>query len=172
MNWKKSGIKKDKQSITSQWEFSEIELIHGVVVKRIKNVIGNNGHLTEIWRKDWGLDSGEVNQVFQNVLQPNKISGWHAHEYTIDRIMVNWGTMKIVLADTRPDSPTNGMINEFQIGVLDPTIIIIPTKVFHAVQNIDHQPSALLNLVDTAYQYTDPDHWRIPLDSDQISYKF
>ena len=31
------------------------ELIAGVQVKEVKNVIKDNGYLTEIWREDWPL---------------------------------------------------------------------------------------------------------------------
>jgi glycosyltransferase involved in cell wall biosynthesis len=32
--------------------------------------------------------------------------------------------------------------------------------------------SVLLNLVDNAYRYEDPDHWRLPPDSPQVPYRF
>jgi hypothetical protein len=40
------------------------------------------------------------------------------------------------------------------------------------MQNISNSCTVLLNLVDRAYQYEQPDHWRLPLDSDQIPYRF
>jgi dTDP-4-dehydrorhamnose 3,5-epimerase len=51
-------------------------------------------------------------------------------------------------------------------------LLIIPPGVFHGVQNISSQPAVLLNLVDKAYQYEAPDHWRLPLDTDKIPYRF
>ena len=38
--------------------------------------------------------------------------------------------------------------------------------------NISPEPALLLNLVNRAYQYEDPDHWRLPLDTDKIPYRF
>ena len=34
------------------------------------------------------------------------------------------------------------------------------------------EPAVLLNLVNRAYQYEDPDHWRLPLGTDKIPYRF
>ncbi len=172
MNWKIKGIKKDKVSITSDWDLINQKLIDGVKIKEVKNVIKGNGLLTEVWRKSWNLDSEPVDQVFQVTLNIGEISDWHVHEYTTDRIFVNSGTIKIVLFDSRENSPTFGLINEFKIGELRPMLVIIPSKVFHAIQNIGDKTASLLNIVDKAYSYEDPDHWRVSIDSEAIPYKF
>ncbi|MCE6989109.1 dTDP-4-dehydrorhamnose 3,5-epimerase family protein [Dyadobacter sp. CY323] len=170
--WTVANSIKDSKSITAQWSLTNFALIDGVSVKEVKNVLKNNGHLTEIYRQDWELDDLPVGQIFQVSLNPNGISAWHAHEITTDRIFVNTGSIKVVLYDAREDSSTYGMVNEFRCGALRPMLIIVPPKVWHGVQNYTSEPAALLNIVDKAYQYDDPDHWRIPLDSPEIPYKF
>jgi dTDP-4-dehydrorhamnose 3,5-epimerase len=40
------------------------------------------------------------------------------------------------------------------------------------VQNIGDGPAAVLNAVDRAYDYEDPDHWRLPADTPEIPYRF
>jgi dTDP-4-dehydrorhamnose 3,5-epimerase len=170
--WGIAGAIKDPKSITAQWNPSSLSFIDGVFVKEVKNVIKNNGHLTEIYRQDWELDDLAVAQIFQVSLNPHGISAWHAHEITTDRIFVNSGSIKVVLYDAREESPTYGQINEFRCGELRPMLIIVPPRVWHGVQNYTSEPAALLNIVDKAYQYDDPDHWRIPLDSPEIPYTF
>lgn len=170
MDWKLNGVSRDLMSVTSDWEIINNDLIEGVRVKEIKNVVKDNGYLTELWRKDWNLDELDIEQVFQNVLYPSERSGWHAHERTTDRIIVNWGVLKIILFDSRKESPSYNKINEFRCGSLRPMLLVIPPQVFHAVQNTSDQPASLINLVDKAYDYQNPDHWRLPIDSDQIPY--
>tara|TARA_R110002124_G_scaffold225213_2_gene390580 strand:- start:789 stop:1319 length:531 start_codon:yes stop_codon:yes gene_type:complete len=172
LKWELKGAIKDPQSITAQWTPTNQALIDGVQVKEVKNVLKNNGHLTEIYREDWGLDDLHVSQIFQVSLLPGGISAWHAHEITTDRIFVNTGSIKVVLYDGREGSPTFGKINEFRCGALRPMLIVVPPKVWHGVQNFTSQPASLLNIVDKAYQYNDPDHWRIPLDTEEIPYTF
>ena len=113
-----------------------------------------------------------MDQVFQVLLQPNGLSAWHAHAVTTDRLFVNHGQIKIVLYDARPQSPTHGVINEYRLGTVRPALLVVPPQVWHGVQNLSHEPSLLLNLVDEAYRYEDPDHWRLPPDTDQIPYSF
>ncbi len=165
------GCAKDRQSITSDWEFLQPR-IDQVRIKEVKNVVKENGALTEVYRRDWQLDAGEVDQVFQVLLEPGGVSAWHTHQLTTDRLFVSQGTIKVVLYDARQSSPTCGLINEFRLGSLRPALIIVPPGVWHGVQNISRAPACLLNLVDRAYAYEDPDHWRLPWDTEKIPYSF
>lgn len=165
------GTLKDSQSVTRDWQPLQ-DLIDGVVVREVRNVTKNNGLLTEVFRSDWGLDNLPLEQVFQNLLHPGAISGWHVHRTTTDRIFINLGLIKIVLFDARQGSPTHGRINEFRFGLSRPALVVVPPGVWHAVQNVGPDVSALLNLVDQAYQYEDPDHWRLPIDTPAIPYTF
>ncbi|MDO9635444.1 MAG: hypothetical protein Q7I95_00660, partial [Thiobacillus sp.] len=45
-------------------------------------------------------------------------------------------------------------------------------QVWHAVENITSAPALLINAVDKAYRYESPDHFRLPLETDQIPYRF
>jgi dTDP-4-dehydrorhamnose 3,5-epimerase len=170
--WLLEGASKDQQSITSEWEAMNQTLIAGVRLREVKNVLKANGSLTEIYRRDWKMDDLPVNQVFQVTLLPQAISAWHAHEVTTDRLFVHQGIIRIILYDGREASPTYGVLNEFKLGVLRPGLLLIPPKVWHGVQNIGESTSALLNLVDHAYTYEDPDHWRLPHNTQAIPFHF
>lgn len=170
--WMLEGTVKDRQSITSDWEFTNKKLISGVVVREVKHVPKGNGSLTEIYRRDWATDDLPVDQVFQVALVPGGISAWHTHEVTTDRLFVNHGLIRIVLYDAREDSSTYGVLNEFKLGTIRPGLVVVPPKVWHGIQNISESPSLLLNMVDRAYRYEDPDHWRLPQDSPLIPYQF
>src|SRR5262245_6069496 len=169
--WLLAGAEKNTQSVTSDWQFVNQEAIAGVVLKLVQNVPTPYGHLTEVYRRDWGLDAGPVDQVFQLTLGPGSVSAWHAHEHTTDRLFVNRGLIRIVLYYARRDSTTFGRINEFTCGTIRPCLLLIPPRVWHGVLNLGNEPANLLNLVDRAYRYDDPDHWRLPPDSPEIPYK-
>lgn len=162
---------RDRQSITADWMAVQ-DRIEGVVVREVKNVLKSNGVLVEVFRRDWGLDDRPVDQVFQVRLDPAAVSAWHTHRLTTDRLFVNQGHINIVLYDAREASPTLGCINEFRFGELRPALVIVPPGVWHGIQNVAEQPSSLLNLVDVAYQYESPDHWRLPADTEEIPYRF
>jgi dTDP-4-dehydrorhamnose 3,5-epimerase len=164
--------RQDPQSVTAEWQSLQ-KTIDGVCVKEVRNVVKGNGDvLSEIFRRDWLLDHGVIEQVFQVVMNPGAISGWHAHRLTTDRLFVGLGLIQIVLYDSRIHSPSRGMINEFRFGAVRPAVVSVPPGIWHAVRNIASTPAILLNLPDRAYSYEDPDHWRLPLDTDKIPYRF
>jgi dTDP-4-dehydrorhamnose 3,5-epimerase len=163
---------RDARSITRDWQLVAQTLIDGVVVHEVKNVPTSYGYLTEIYRSDWPLDGGVADQVFQSILEAGGISAWHAHGRTTDRLFVTQGRMRVVLFDARSASPTSGAINVFVFGTVRPALIVIPPRVWHGVENLAATPSVLVNIVDRAYRYDQPDHYRLPLDSDAIPYRF
>ncbi len=171
-DWAVEGMSRDLQGITRDWQLLGQSLIDGVALKEVANVMSGYGVLTEIYRSDWGLDAMPVTQVFQSSLNPGGISGWHAHGETTDRLFVSTGTMRIVLYDSRRSSPTYKGVNEFRLGVQRPALVVIPPGVWHAVENTCATPSLLLNAVDVAYRYESPDHFRLPIDTPHIPYRF
>lgn len=170
--WLLPNATRDKQSVTSDWAMAGVTMIDGVQLREIKNVPKNTGSLVEIVRTEWLGDHTTIAQVFQVTLLPQAISAWHAHEKTRDRLFVNRGLIKIVLYDAREGSPTFGEINEFKLGSIRPALLVVPPKIWHGVQNISEEPSTILNLVDRAYSYENPDHWRVDVNSPEIPYRF
>lgn len=170
--WRIAGAVKDPQTITARWTPSAMRLIAGVAIREVLHVPKSNGYLTEIFRRDWPEAHGEVDQIFQVVLDPGAVSAWHAHAETTDRLFVSHGLMRIVLYDARPDSQTHGAINELRFGTIRPALIHVPPRVWHGVQNVSQGPAILINAVDRAYDYESPDHWRAPADSPEIPFTF
>jgi dTDP-4-dehydrorhamnose 3,5-epimerase len=162
---------RDRQSITKDWQPLQ-SLIEGVETREVKNVLKDNGCLTEVWRADWMLPGEAVAQIFQVMLSPGAISAWHVHVGATDRLFGSNGNLKLVLYDARPDSPTHGRVNVIRCGSLRPMLIVVPPGVWHGVQNLGAEPALLLNLPDRAYRYDAPDHWRLPPDSPRIPYSF
>lgn len=170
--WLLEGAIKDDQSVTPHWQPVQQQLIHGVVVKEVLHLLPAGGIMTELYRKDWNTDAEDVDHVFARTLDPGANSAWHAHALTRDRLFVLQGAARIVLYDSRPESPTCGAINQFRVGALRPTLITVPQKVWHAVQNIGPDTVLVVNMVSRAYQYADPDHYRLPADTPAIPFKF
>ena len=169
--WLLNGATQDRQSVTPEWKLVDQPLIDGVQLKAVKHVAKAGGYLTELFRRDW-IDDGEVEQVFQNVMFPGAISAWHAHDVTTDRLFATDGQIQIVLFDARRNSPTYGLLNQFHVGPANPLLVIVPPRVWHGVQALGCQNSTLVNIVDRAYCYEAPDHWRLPQNTAEIPYQF
>lgn len=167
MNWSVTGPK-DPQLVRSDWTPASAEQIDGVVTRSISNVLTDNGTLTEIWRADWALDDRPVGQVFQRHLQIGYESGWHCHAGATDRLFCAVGTVKVGLYDSRIDSPTHRNSLILRLGAGRPALVVVPPGVWHAVRNIGDGPAVFVNVTDVAYDYDDPDHYRLPYGTPQI----
>ena len=162
--WMIEGAERDGQSVTPKWDSVGNHLIPGVKVFETRNVLTGYGRLVEIYREDWGLDDDPVRQVYQSTLNPGEGSAWHAHGDTRDRLFVNAGTMRIVLYDSQ-----SRVVNAFTLGEHRPGLVVIPQGVWHGILNVGHGPASVINLVSHAYDYEEPDHWRLPADTDKIA---
>lgn len=168
--WRLDGAVRDGQTITPAWTPAGLRLIAGVTIREVAHVPGRHGHLTEVFRAEWCPGDGAVDQIFQVVMRPGALSAWHAHEMTTDRIFITDGLVRIGLYDGREGSSTYGLVNDFTFGTIRPALVVVPPKVWHGVQNVSDAPSTVLNVVDRAYDYEAPDHWRAPHDSPQIPF--
>jgi dTDP-4-dehydrorhamnose 3,5-epimerase len=163
------GARKDPQIITDGWQ-KLTSLIDGVSVREVLHVPREHGVITEIYRPDWDPTGQPVIHVYQSRLYPGAIGAWSCHSQTVDRLFVNQGSLKIVLFDGREDGRTSGQINELYVGDARPTLVIVPPGVWHGLQNLGNSDALILNFPTRAYDYEDPDHYRLPFDTPEIPY--
>lgn len=165
------GARKDSQIITNSWDKIQ-NLIDGVSITEVRHVPRDHGVITELYRPDWDPTGLPVVQSYQSRLFVGAIGAWSCHSRSIDRIFVNEGHVKVVLYDGREDSATYRQLNELNVGDARPTFLVIPVGVWHGLQNVGSTDALVLNFPTEAYKYEDPDHYRLPFDTDEIPYSW
>jgi dTDP-4-dehydrorhamnose 3,5-epimerase len=163
--------KKDVQTVTPEGE-PIMPLIAGVRIRAAVTQTDERGTLCEILNPQWDFHPAPLTYVYQFTIRPGKVKGWHVHHLHDDRIFISQGTLKVVLYDSRPDSPTYGMVNEIYRSELHRTLMTIPAYVYHAHQNIGTTDALLISMPTRLYNHADPDVYRLPLDTDAIPYRF
>lgn len=159
MYWEKRNVKE------------VITVIDGVKIKKLKPIPDERGRLMEILRSDDDLFL-RFGQVYITTAYPGVVKAWHYHKKQTDNFAVVHGMMKIVLYDSRKDSPSNGQINEFFAGTLNPLLIQIPPMVIHGFKCIGEHESMVINCPTEVYNYTNPDEYRIDPHSKDIPYSW
>jgi len=144
-------------------------MIDGVVIKKLRVIPDERGRLMEILRVDDPLFK-KFGQVYMTTTYPGVIKGWHFHKLQEDNITVVAGMLKIVLYDPRPSSPTRGEVNEFFAGDHNPILVHVPIGVYHGWKCISESEAIVVNNVTEAYNYKEPDEFRLAYDSDEIPY--
>lgn len=163
-----------KQDVATTTAESEplLDLIHGVQIRPAITHADGRGTLTEILNPAWNFHPAPLVYVYQFTIRPGMIKGWHKHHLHDDRIFLSQGSLKVVLYDDRPDSPTYKMINEIHRHEHHRSIMIIPAFVFHAHQNIGSTDALCISMPTRPYAHHEPDVFRLPIHNDYIPYKF
>ena len=137
------------------------ELIAGVKVKPLRLLCDERGWLMEILRADQGDLFTTFGQVYVSATYPGTVKAWHYHRRQVDNFACVAGMVKLVLVDTRDDSPTLGAINEFFIGSQNPTLVQVPNLVYHGWKCISLEAALVVNVPTEPYNYADPDEHRL-----------
>jgi dTDP-4-dehydrorhamnose 3,5-epimerase len=135
--------------------------IDGVKVKPLRVVADERGWLMEILRADDAALFTRFGQVYVSATYPGVVKGWHYHRKQVDNFACIAGMIKLVLIDTRAGSPTEGVVNEFFIGGLNPLLVQVPNLVYHGWKCISVEPSLVVNVPDEPYHRDDPDEHRV-----------
>jgi dTDP-4-dehydrorhamnose 3,5-epimerase len=163
--------KRDPQTVTPEGK-SLKRLIDGVKLRPAITHPDDRGSLCEIFSSQWAIDDGPVCYVYMAMLRPHKIKGWVVHREQDDRLFVTHGTVRFVLYDDRPESPTHKMISELFIGEQNRTLVCVPKGVYHALQNVGDTDATFINVPTKPYNHANPDKFRLPLVNDLIPYRF
>ncbi|HEX5309240.1 MAG TPA: cupin domain-containing protein [Solirubrobacteraceae bacterium] len=162
---------KDKAHMTPDWALRG-ERIDGVTVREVKHIVTANGHTTELFRDDWGVVERPVVQMIHVSLRPGALSAWHMHKLKTDHLFVVSGMLKLALYDDREGSPSKGQVDVFHLSGMRPMLVVIPPGVWHGLQTLSPESCSFVNFFDNAYDYNDPDDWRLPPDTDEIPFRF
>jgi dTDP-4-dehydrorhamnose 3,5-epimerase len=146
-------------------------MIHEVVTKKLRVIPDERGRLMEILRSDDELFS-KFGQVYMTTAFPGVVKGWHYHKKQTDHFSVVKGMIKLVLYDSRKDSPTQGEVNEFILGEHNPLLVKIPPLVFHGFKCVSEQEAICINVPTEVYDYDQPDEFRIDPHENDIPYSW
>lgn len=94
------------------------------------------------------------------------------HKKHEDRYFVMFGEMEMVLYDARENSKTKGLVTKFYVSEYQRCMLNIPAGVWHANRNVGSKDLVIVNFPTIQYEHQSPDKYRLPLDTDQIPYKF
>lgn len=145
------------------------QLIDGVRTKKLNVHADERGRLMEMLRLDDEIFL-KFGQAYLTTAYPGVVKAWHYHRIQTDHFIVVRGMMKVVLYDSREDSPTKGMVNEFFMGDWNPMLLQIPANVYHGFKCISEHEALVVNIPTEMYNYKEPDEFRLDPHTSDIPY--
>ena len=144
-------------------------LIKGVRVKRLSIIPDERGRLFEMLRRDEELFL-KFGQVYCTTINEGVVKGWHFHKKQIDNFVCVSGMIKLVAYDSRPKSPTKGLINEWFIGTHNQCLVQIPAGVYHGFKGLTEPEAVVINIPTEPYYHAKPDEYRMEPHGSEIPY--
>ncbi|MEA2975611.1 MAG: hypothetical protein QOF19_1131 [Alphaproteobacteria bacterium] len=166
-----AAAKRDVQSVTPAGE-SVSPLLDGMQARFLPPHTDERGTVFEMFdiRWDWYLDP--VTFMYYFSIRPGFAKGWGLHKEHEDRYILIQGEMELVLYDVRSQSKTYGKIVKLYLSEQNRRIVNIPRFVWHADRNIGSKDAVVINLPTKPFDHTNPDKYRLPLDTDLIPHSF
>ena len=148
-----------------------MDLIEGVIIKKLSPILDERGYLQECFRSDWAVFQ-KFGQAYITVAFPNVVKAWHLHKLQTDNMVCLKGNGKLVLSDNRKNSSTHKKKNEIFFGEKTPILVTIPPNIWHGFKAIGNKEILVLNVPTELYNYSEPDEYRLPYDSEEIDYSW
>lgn len=148
-----------------------MKLINGVIAKPLRVIPDERGRLFEMLRRDEPAFR-KFGQVYCTAIHFGVVKGWHYHKRQVDNFVCVSGMIKLVLYDGRGGSRTQGLVNEFFIGVHNPVLVQIPARVLHGFKGLSDPESLVINISTEPYDRAKPDEYRVDPQQNEIPYNW
>lgn len=162
---------RDGNTVTPSGERTEVS-IDGLKIRDLVLHTDERGTVCELFDPRWNWHPDPMVFSYVWTLRPGWVKGWAMHKMHEDRYCLISGEMKLVLYDTRDQSPTFGRIQEIHLSEQRRQLVNVPSGVWHADENIGTTNAVIINYPTIQYDHANPDKYRLPLDTDLIPYRF
>jgi len=162
---------RDHQTVTSEGEPLH-DLPAGSSLRDTRTHVDDRGTVFELYDSRWDWHPAPMVFSYCFTVRPEKVKGWGVHREHEDRYVLMFGEAKVVLYDGRADSPTFALVSEVHLTEYRRQLLSIPVGVWHATENLGDKDLVIANFPTMPYDHANPDKFRLPLDTDQIPYRF
>lgn len=119
-------------------------MINGVIITPLRQIFDERGKVMHMMRKDSKIFS-EFGEIYFSCTYPGAIKAWHMHtEMTLNYAVIS-GSIKCVLFDDRPDSPTRGNVDEYFLSPENYSLITVPPLIWNGWKGIGNETSIVAN---------------------------
>ncbi len=119
-------------------------MIHGVHLTPLQQIPDERGAIFHMLRCD-DPEFEAFGEIYFSLVYPGVIKAWHLHTRMTLNYAVPIGMIKMVLYDARPDSPTQGQLQEIFTGERNYLRVRVPPGVQNGFKGIGPVPALVAN---------------------------
>lgn len=122
-------------------------MIEGVVIKELKQIADYRGKVMHMIRCD-SPDFLTFGEIYFSVVNSGAIKAWKKHLRMTQNIAVPAGKIRLVIYDNREGSKSFGMLEVFELGEENYSLLRIPPQVWYGFCGISSFPAIIANCTD------------------------
>ena len=119
-------------------------MIDGVSITSLQEIPDERGQIMHMMRND-DPEFDCFGEIYFSVVYPGAIKAWHLHKVMTLNYAVIFGHIKLVLYDSRPSSPTEGMLQEIFPSESNYNRVRIPPGVYNGFKGIGTTKAIVAN---------------------------
>ena len=131
-------------------------MIDGVRVIPLKQITDERGKIMHMLRNDADGFLG-FGEIYFSCIYPGAIKGWHIHKKMVLNYAVPFGHIKFVLYDNRPESSTQGELQEIFLGPDNYCLVTVPPMVWNGFKGIGTDMAIVANCSSIPHDSTEID---------------
>lgn len=143
-------------------------MIDGVLIHPLKQIPDERGKVMHML-KATDPHFEQFGEIYFSMVHPGVVKGWHRHKRMTINYAVVTGTIKLVLYDDRPQSPTKSQIQELFIGDSNYCLVKVPPMVWNGFKGVGATSAIVANCATIPHdpdeiERLDPQSSAIPYD--------
>ncbi len=142
-------------------------MISGVQVTPLQVFNGDAGNVMHALKSS-EKDFSQFGEAYFSTVNTKAIKGWKKHHMMQANLVVPVGQVRFILYDDRPESDTQGMIQQVVIGKDNYHRLRIPPMIWFAFQGMDAPLNLVLNIASIQHDPNECD--QLPLNSNKIPF--
>lgn len=142
-------------------------MIDGVLVHPLKQIPDERGKVMHML-KATDPHFERFGEIYFSMVFPGVVKGWHRHSRMTINYAVVRGTIKLVLYDDRPKSPTRAEVQELFVGESQYCLVKVPPMVWNGFKGVGVEPALVANCASIPHDPAEIE--RLDPFSDRIPY--
>ena len=119
-------------------------MIHGVTVTPLKQIFDERGKVMHMMNVESPTFS-QFGEIYFSCTHPGVVKAWHLHKEMTLNYAVVVGEIKFVLYDSRPESPTFGVVQEIFISPENYMLVTVPPRIWNGFKSVGTQTAIVAN---------------------------
>ena len=145
----------------------DAKLIAGVLVTSQKRISNPRGDILHAMKCSAPGYAG-FGEAYFSIVHAGEVKGWKRHRRVTLNLVVPVGSIRFVIYDDRPESPTLGLFSDILLGGEHYRRLTVPPGLWMAFQGAGPELNLLLNIIDEEHSADESDYY----DINQISFEF